>query len=163
MGIWAYGIWSFDHLRKRKGTPTRRSREVGGLITYVFRATLYTYTYSNMMFFKNGIIRIHRLLLKAVFVCWKLLFLRIETQSEQQLLASKPICLVWKRLPWSRHFAILILLPMSYVKRESPAVASAAEGGVPERLWSLQIGKNRQRLQKRLERPVPCKQGAADI
>ena len=49
------------------------------------------------------------------------------------------------------------------MKRESPPVGSAAEGGVPERLWSLQKCKNRQSLQKRLERPVPCKQGAADL
>ena len=30
------------------------------------------------------------------------------------------------------------------MKRATPRQGSAAEGGVPERLWSLQIGKNRQ-------------------
>ena len=30
MGIWAYGIWSYGHMSKRKGTLTRRSGEVGG-------------------------------------------------------------------------------------------------------------------------------------
>ena len=28
--IWAYGIWSYGHLIKRKGTPRRRAGEVGG-------------------------------------------------------------------------------------------------------------------------------------
>ena len=48
------------------------------------------------------------------------------------------------------------------MKRAIPPQGSAAEAGSPERLWSLQIGKNRQSLQKHSERPVPCEQGAAD-
>ena len=49
------------------------------------------------------------------------------------------------------------------MKRGFQRKGSAAEAGSPERLWSLQKCKNRQDLQKRLERPVPCKQGAADL
>ena len=40
---------------------------------------------------------------------------------------------------------------------------SAAEAGFLERFWSLHFGKNRQSLQKNLERLVPCEQGAADL
>jgi len=37
-------------------------------------------------------------------------------------------------------------------------------GGVPgEALESAKVGRNRQSLQKHLERPVPCEQGAADL
>ena len=49
------------------------------------------------------------------------------------------------------------------MERAIPRQGSAAEGGVLERLWSLQIGKNRQSLQKHMGRPVPCEQGAADL
>jgi hypothetical protein len=49
------------------------------------------------------------------------------------------------------------------MKIKSRLKVSAAECGTPERLWSLQKCKNRQSLQKHLERPVPCKQGAADL
>ena len=48
------------------------------------------------------------------------------------------------------------------MKRVIPRQGSAAEAESPERLWSVQIGKNRQSLQKHLGRPVPCEQGAAD-
>ena len=48
------------------------------------------------------------------------------------------------------------------MKRESPAVGSAAEGGVLERLWSLQIDKNSSEFAMGLGRPVPCEQEAAD-
>ena len=48
------------------------------------------------------------------------------------------------------------------MKRAIPPQGSAAEAGSPKSFWSLQIGKNRQSLQKRLGRPVPCEQGAAD-
>ena len=49
------------------------------------------------------------------------------------------------------------------MKRAIPRQGSAAGGGVRDRFWKLQIGKIRQSLQKHLERPVPCKQGAADL
>ena len=49
------------------------------------------------------------------------------------------------------------------MKRAIPRKGSAAEAGAPKSFWSLQIGKNRQSLQKRLGRPVPCEQGAADL
>ena len=49
------------------------------------------------------------------------------------------------------------------MKRAIRPQGSAAEAGYPERLWSLQFGKNRQSLQKHLGRLVLCEQGAADL
>ena len=49
------------------------------------------------------------------------------------------------------------------MKRAIRRKGSAAEAGSPKRFWSLQIGKICQSLQKRLGRPVPCEQGAADL
>ena len=41
MGIWAYGIWSNGHMSKRKGTLTRRSGEVGGLLRTYYGETVH--------------------------------------------------------------------------------------------------------------------------
>ena len=49
------------------------------------------------------------------------------------------------------------------MKRAIQRQGSAEEAGSPKSFWSLQIDKNSSEFAKRLRRPVPCEQGAADL